>query len=123
MNTRKLQKLLSPNQVFYDLPKRNKVEPANMSVPNTTKEWSITGTSGFDDLKFESSAPVPAVGDKDVLVKSMLRRLVMFLLLQHHIFSGKFSLSTCNHLHFNHPFTETNRTSKQSKASPSTIGI
>ena len=39
-------------------------------APSTTKQWTIEGRSGFDALKLNESAPVPKVGDKDVLVKS-----------------------------------------------------
>lgn len=38
-------------------------------APSTTKQWTVNGTSGFDALKFDESAKVPEVGDKDVLVK------------------------------------------------------
>ncbi|KAL1605516.1 hypothetical protein SLS59_003318 [Nothophoma quercina] len=38
-------------------------------APSTTKQWTIEGRSGFDALKLNESAPVPKVGDKDVLVK------------------------------------------------------
>ena len=38
-------------------------------APSTTKQWTVTGTEGFDALKFDESAAVPEVGDKDVLVK------------------------------------------------------
>ncbi|KAF2083438.1 NAD(P)-binding protein [Saccharata proteae CBS 121410] len=37
-------------------------------APSTTKQWNVTGTSGFDDLKF-SEQPIPKLGEKDVLVK------------------------------------------------------
>ncbi|KAK3714960.1 hypothetical protein LTR37_007450 [Vermiconidia calcicola] len=33
------------------------------------KQWTVTGKGGFDDLKLDEKAPVPEVGDKDVLVK------------------------------------------------------
>jgi len=39
-----------------------------MSIPQTAKQWNVTGTSGFDDLKFQE-APVPELGDSQVLVK------------------------------------------------------
>ncbi|KAF2396618.1 zinc-binding alcohol dehydrogenase-like protein [Trichodelitschia bisporula] len=38
-------------------------------APKTMKQWRVQGTSGFDCLKFDSQAPVPEVGDKEVLVK------------------------------------------------------
>ena len=40
------------------------------SIPSTMKQWKVTGMSGFDDLKYEAAAPVPKLGDKEVLVKS-----------------------------------------------------
>jgi NADPH:quinone reductase-like Zn-dependent oxidoreductase len=39
-----------------------------MSV-KTTRQWTIQDQNGFDDLKFNPSAPVPKLGDHDVLVK------------------------------------------------------
>jgi hypothetical protein len=39
-------------------------------APTTNKQWIVTGTSGFDALKWDEKASVPQVGDKDVLVKS-----------------------------------------------------
>ncbi|KAE9969224.1 hypothetical protein BLS_005443 [Venturia inaequalis] len=38
-------------------------------TPKTQKQWTVAGKSGFDDLKFTTDAPVPEIGDKDVLVK------------------------------------------------------
>ncbi|KAF2655570.1 NAD(P)-binding protein [Lophiostoma macrostomum CBS 122681] len=38
-------------------------------APTTTKQWTVTGTSGFDTLKWDEKAPIPQIGDKDVLVK------------------------------------------------------
>ncbi|KAH6614009.1 hypothetical protein C7974DRAFT_404268 [Boeremia exigua] len=38
-------------------------------APPTTRQWKVQGKSGFDALKFEESAPIPKIGDKDVLVK------------------------------------------------------
>lgn len=37
-------------------------------IPKTVKQWTITGTTGFDCMKV-SEQPVPALGDKQVLVK------------------------------------------------------
>jgi NADPH:quinone reductase-like Zn-dependent oxidoreductase len=34
-----------------------------------TRQWTVQGQTGFDDLKFNPSAPVPKLGDHDVLVK------------------------------------------------------
>lgn len=39
-----------------------------MSV-TTTRQWTVQGQTGFNDLKFSLSAPVPKLGDHDVLVK------------------------------------------------------
>ncbi|KAJ8116436.1 hypothetical protein OPT61_g2129 [Boeremia exigua] len=38
-------------------------------APSTTKQWKIQGDDGFNALKFDESAPIPKIGDKDVLVK------------------------------------------------------
>jgi len=35
----------------------------------TTRQWTVQGQKGFDDLKFNPNAPVPKLGDHDVLVK------------------------------------------------------
>jgi hypothetical protein len=40
-------------------------------APTTTKQWTIEGKTGFDSLKLNESAPIPKIGHKDVLVKSM----------------------------------------------------
>lgn len=40
-------------------------------APSTQQQWTIEGQSGFDALKWNEKAPVPEVGDRDVLVKSM----------------------------------------------------
>ena len=40
-----------------------------MSAPQTTRSWSVTGTTGFDDVKWNEDARLPAVGDHDVLVR------------------------------------------------------
>ena len=39
-------------------------------APTTTKQWTVEGKTGFDSLKLNEKAPVPQVGDKDILVKS-----------------------------------------------------
>lgn len=39
----------------------------------SNKTWIVSGRTGFDALKFTDAA-VPAVGDKDVLVKSITSR-------------------------------------------------
>ncbi|KAL1597771.1 hypothetical protein SLS60_008258 [Paraconiothyrium brasiliense] len=38
-------------------------------APSTTKQWTVVGKDGFDSLKWDEKAPIPALGDKDVLVK------------------------------------------------------
>ncbi|OCK83675.1 alcohol dehydrogenase [Lepidopterella palustris CBS 459.81] len=38
-------------------------------APQTTRQWSIEGKDGFDSLKLTEKAPIPKLGDKDVLVK------------------------------------------------------
>ncbi|KAL2354466.1 chaperonin 10-like protein [Cryomyces antarcticus] len=38
-------------------------------APQSNKQWTVNGTSGFDALKFNENAPVPKLGDKDVLVR------------------------------------------------------
>lgn len=38
-------------------------------APTTQKSWTVAGKTGFQDLKFSTDAPVPQIGDKDVLVK------------------------------------------------------
>ncbi|KAL2039989.1 hypothetical protein N7G274_007392 [Stereocaulon virgatum] len=37
-------------------------------TPSTTKQWTVTGKTGFDSLKFDEKAEVPQLGDHDVLV-------------------------------------------------------
>lgn len=39
-------------------------------APSTIRQWKVAGKTGFDALKFDDSAPIPKIGDKDVLVKS-----------------------------------------------------
>ncbi|KAB2573730.1 putative alcohol dehydrogenase protein [Lasiodiplodia theobromae] len=39
------------------------------SVPATQKEWRVQGQNGNDSLILNEQAPVPKLGDKDVLVK------------------------------------------------------
>ncbi|KAH9810497.1 zinc-type alcohol dehydrogenase-like protein [Teratosphaeria destructans] len=38
-------------------------------MAQTQKQWTVAERIGFDGLKLDEKAPVPAVGDKDVLVK------------------------------------------------------
>jgi len=38
-------------------------------APTTTAQWTVEGKSGLDSLKFNPNAPLPKLGDHDVLVK------------------------------------------------------
>lgn len=38
-------------------------------MPSTQKQWTVADTNGFDGLKLATDAPVPKIGEKDVLVK------------------------------------------------------
>ena len=38
------------------------------SLPTTTKQYNVTGKGGFQDVKLTESAPIPKLGDHDVLV-------------------------------------------------------
>lgn len=38
-------------------------------APSTQKQWQVQGTGSFDNLKFNESASVPKLGEKDILVK------------------------------------------------------
>ncbi|EEU43372.1 uncharacterized protein NECHADRAFT_45382 [Fusarium vanettenii 77-13-4] len=38
-------------------------------VPKTQKQWVIRGTGSFESLEFQKEAPVPLIGDQDVLVQ------------------------------------------------------
>ena len=40
-----------------------------MSVPSTTKTWRVTGSNGLDSVVYDDAAPVPQLGDHEVLVK------------------------------------------------------
>ena len=37
-------------------------------APSTTKQWTSEGKDGFDSLKLNEKAPIPNLGEKDVLV-------------------------------------------------------
>ena len=37
-------------------------------APSTTKQWTVEGPTGFDGLKWNDKAEIPALGDHDVLV-------------------------------------------------------
>ncbi|KAF1955761.1 NAD(P)-binding protein [Byssothecium circinans] len=38
-------------------------------APSTIKQWTVEGQNGFESLKLNEKAPLPHVGEKDVLVK------------------------------------------------------
>jgi len=38
-------------------------------APTTTATWRVEGKGSFDNLKFDKSAPLPELGDHDVLIK------------------------------------------------------
>ncbi|KAM5381808.1 hypothetical protein ACJZ2D_002798 [Fusarium nematophilum] len=38
-------------------------------VPQTQKQWVLRGANGFDSLEFQPDAPVPPIGDREVLVQ------------------------------------------------------
>ena len=38
------------------------------SIPKTTKQWLVQGKDGMDSLSFNEKAPIPELGDRDVLV-------------------------------------------------------
>ncbi|KAI9679309.1 MAG: hypothetical protein M1817_005329 [Caeruleum heppii] len=38
-------------------------------APSTTEQWTVQIKAGFDSLKWDESAPLPKLGDHDVLVK------------------------------------------------------
>ena len=40
-----------------------------MQLPTSTAQWTVTGQTGFDCLKFHESVPVPNLGASDVLVQ------------------------------------------------------
>ncbi|KAJ4309935.1 hypothetical protein N0V84_011227 [Fusarium piperis] len=41
-------------------------------IPKTQKQWIIRGSDGFESLEFQKEAPVPSIGDQDVLVQSII---------------------------------------------------
>lgn len=41
-------------------------------APSTQKQWTVEGNTGFDSLKYKSDAPIPKLGENDVLVKCTL---------------------------------------------------
>jgi len=48
---------------------RSVVSSRLSNMAQTQKQWTVVGRSGFQDLKFDEKAPIPELGDKDVLVK------------------------------------------------------
>ncbi|KAF2645612.1 NAD(P)-binding protein [Massarina eburnea CBS 473.64] len=38
-------------------------------APSTIKQWTVEGQNGFESLKLNEKAPLPELGDRDVLVK------------------------------------------------------
>ncbi|KAF4826596.1 Zinc-type alcohol dehydrogenase-like protein [Colletotrichum tropicale] len=38
-------------------------------IPPTQKQWVLHGTNGFNSLTFQPDAPVPSIGDREVLVQ------------------------------------------------------
>lgn len=53
-----------------------------MSVPTSTKAWSVKtkGTNHFDGLTLNESVDIPSLGDKEVLVKRLSFPLCLFFL-------------------------------------------
>ncbi|KAH6676614.1 hypothetical protein B0J14DRAFT_560903 [Halenospora varia] len=41
----------------------------DISIPTTSKTWTVEGQDGFDSLKFNKEAPIPELSDNEVLVK------------------------------------------------------
>jgi hypothetical protein len=41
-------------------------------MPSTQKQWTVAELTGFDGLKLATDAPVPQIGENDVLVKCKL---------------------------------------------------
>lgn len=50
-----------------------------MSIPKTTKAWTVEGKNGFDSLKYHEEKPLPPLGDKEVMVKSAYTRCKAWL--------------------------------------------
>ena len=38
-------------------------------MTQTQKQWTVTGSKGFESLSYATDAQVPTLGDDDVLVK------------------------------------------------------
>lgn len=45
-------------------------------MPSTQKQWTVAELTGFDGLKLATDAPVPQIGENDVLVKCELLDIV-----------------------------------------------
>lgn len=45
-------------------------------MPSTQKQWTVAELNGFDGLKLATDAPVPQVGENDVLVKCKFLDLI-----------------------------------------------
>lgn len=56
-------------------------------APSTNKQWTVQGKDGFESLKWNEKAPIPSLGDKDVLVKCISALLLLFKLLILTVFS------------------------------------
>lgn len=66
-------------------------------APSTTKQWTVQGKNGFDSLKWDEKAPVPSLGDKDVLVKC---KYACHVALQNHPISNSHVLVYAASLNF-----------------------
>jgi hypothetical protein len=81
-----------------------------LSIPETTKQWNVTGTDGFDSLRY-SEQPVPEFGDNQVLVKSKLSTFRDLLRYSQNPLTGIHSswrLSQCTLLYLSILSTSTN---------------
>ena len=45
-------------------------------MPSTQKQWTVAELNGFDGLKLATDAPVPQVGENEVLVKCMFPDII-----------------------------------------------
>lgn len=62
---------------FFHIPTLSLYLPIDIQIktytmaPSTQQQWRVQGKGNgtFDNLNFNKEAPVPEVGDKDVLVK------------------------------------------------------
>jgi hypothetical protein len=44
-------------------------KPFLTMTPSTQKQWTVNGHDGIESFKLNENAPVPQLGEKDVLVK------------------------------------------------------